>query len=126
MCLFSAMFGGTRGLISGSNMFSALTMLVVVTEYTDNLTEALTVAMLAGLMQIAFGTLRLGRYISYTPSTLLSGFFTASGILLITSQISGIVGFTATGGSVISSAMALPGQLTHANYDAVPLRFLQS
>ena len=65
-------------MIGGPNIFSAITMAVVVTEYADNPAEALTAVMLAGLMQIAFGVLRWGRYISYTPSTLLSGFFTAA------------------------------------------------
>ena len=67
VCLFSAMFGGTRGLICGPNIFTTLTMAVVVAEYANNLTEALTAAMLAGLIQVAFGALRLGRYLSYMP-----------------------------------------------------------
>ena len=86
VCFFAAVFGGTRGMIGGPNMFVAVTMAVVVAEYADNLAEALTTAMLAGLIQISFGALRLGRYVSYVPNSLLSGFFTAIGILIIVSQ----------------------------------------
>ena len=106
VCLFSAIVGGTRSLICGPNIFATLTMAVVVAEYADNLAEAMTAAMLAGLIQIAFGALRLGRYISYTsytPYTLLSGFFTAVGILMITSQIPTAFGIPATDGGVVGN-----------------------
>ena len=64
--LFAAIFGGTRGLISGPNLFTTIAMGVVVTKYTNNLAEAVAVVILAGMSQIAFGLLGLGRYAAYT------------------------------------------------------------
>ena len=77
VCLFAALFGGTRGMIGGPNTFATVTTAVVVAEHTDNLAAALTTAMLAGLILVGFGVLKLGRYMSYIPYSLLSSFFTA-------------------------------------------------
>lgn len=41
VCLFAAVFGGTRGMIGGPNLFVAVAMSIVVAEYADNLSEAL-------------------------------------------------------------------------------------
>ena len=85
--LFSAIFGGTRGLIVGPNIFAVIAMAIIVTKYTTTIGEALTAAMLAGVIQIILGMLKFGRYMSYMPYSLLAGFFTAAGILLILTQI---------------------------------------
>ena len=85
-------------MIAGPNTFATVTTAVVVAEYTDNLTAALTTAMLAGLILVAFGVLRLGRYVSYVPYSLLSGFFTALGILIMVTQILPALGAPQVGG----------------------------
>ena len=67
-------------MISGPNLFVTISMAVVVSEYATSIAAAATAGILAGLMLIAFGLLGFGRYVSYIPYSLLSGFFTASGI----------------------------------------------
>ena len=119
VCFFAAVFGGTRGMIGGPNMFVAVTMAVVVAEYADNLAEALTTAMLAGLIQVSFGALRLGRYVSYVPYSLLSGFFTAIGILIIVSQTLPALGAPLVSGGVVGSVRAWPEAVTNVNFHAV-------
>jgi MFS superfamily sulfate permease-like transporter len=46
----------------------------IVAGHTGNLAEAFTIVTLGGLPTIAFGMLRLGRYIDYTPISVVSGF----------------------------------------------------
>ena len=117
---FAAIFGGTRGLISGPNILVTLTMAVVVAEYATSLTEAITVGILAGVIQIAFGLLRLGRYVAYIPFSLTSGFFTGFGVLFLIKQ--GLLGLGASpGGSAIDSIRAWPAAIRDANIDALAL-----
>ena len=119
VCLFAAVFGGTRGMIAGPNTFATVTTAVVVAEYTDNLTAALTTAMLAGLILVAFGVLRLGRYVSYVPYSLLSGFFTALGILIMVTQILPALGAPQVGGGVMGSIRAWPDAVLNVNLHAL-------
>ena len=117
---FAGIFGGTRGLISGPNIMVTLVMAVVVAEYATSIEEAVTVGILAGLIQIAFGLLGLGRYALYLPFSLTSGFFTGFGILLLIKQ-----GLMALGsspvGSVTENIRAWSSAITDVNYYALAL-----
>lgn len=62
--IFATVVGGTRGIVYGLNVPVAVTMSVVVAEYADSLTQAATIGILAGLIQMIFGLLGLGRYVS--------------------------------------------------------------
>ena len=116
--LFGALFGGTRGMISGPNILVTLTMAAVVSQYADSLAEAAVAAVLAGLIQMGFGALRLGRYVSYIPYSLVAGFFTAFGILLIIKQ--GLLALGASaGGAALDSIRALPDAARDANLEAL-------
>ena len=119
--IFASLFGGTRGLVYGPQVAVAVTMSVVVAEYAGSLAEAATIGILAGLMQIAFGLLGLGRYTSYIPSSLTSGFLTAFGILVITKQMFFALGGVPLRGSVMENVAALPGAFAAANPSAVAL-----
>ena len=121
VAFFTAVFGGTRGLISGPGVFSAVAMSIVVAEYTSTIAEALTVAMLSGLIQVAFGILGLGRYVSYLPYSVFSGFFTAAGILLIAMQILPALGSPPVGGGVMENIGAWPEAVANVNLHAVAL-----
>ena len=119
VCLCAAVFGGTRGMIGGPNTFATVTTAVVVAEYTDNLAAALTTAMLAGLILVGFGVLRLGRYMSYIPYSLLSSFFTALGILIMVTQTLPALGAPQVGGGVMGSVRAWPEAVANVNLHAL-------
>ena len=121
VCLFAALFGRTRGLISGPNLLAAVAMAVVITEYTTTLAEAVTVVILVGIIQMGFGVLRFGRYVSYTPYSLLSGIFTGAGILLIVMQGLPGMGGRAVDGGVIDQIKAWPAGIATVNTDALAL-----
>ena len=104
--LFAALFGGTRGIIYGPNIFIAIPMAVVVAEYATSMAEAASAGILAGIIQIVFGLLGLGRYVAYIPYSLSSGFFTAFGILIIVKQSLAALGSSTDGGSVVGTVRA--------------------
>ena len=79
---FAAVFGGTKSQISGPTGPMAVAMAVIVTIHAETFQEAFTIAVMAGLIQILLGVLRIGRFVSYTPYSVISGFMSGIGIIL--------------------------------------------
>ena len=119
--IFASLFGGTRGLVYGPNTSVTIVMGVVVAEYADNLAEAATIGILAGVIQLVFGLLGLGRYAAYIPASLVSGFFTAFGILVIIKQVFPALGITTPPGGVTENIAALPEAVINVNFEALAL-----
>ena len=116
----AAVTGGTRAFISGPNVFVAVVMGPVVADY--GLEGAFTAALLAGLFLVAFGVLRLGRFITYIPHSLLSGFFTAAGILLIATQVLPALGLPTAPGGIVGNAGEWLG--ASVNYEALAIAII--
>ncbi len=121
IALFAAVFGGTPGMVSGPTAPMVVAMAVIVTHSADNLAEAFTIVMLTGLFQIAFGLCRLGRFIAYTPHSVISGFMTGIGFIIISIQLMPILGMPAPGGGAIGSIINFPSAIPNANLHAVLL-----
>ena len=117
---FAAVFGGTPSQISGPTGPMTVAMAVVVTQYTQgDPVEAFTVVMLGGLLQIALGFLRIGRFVSYTPYSVISGFMTGIGMIIIIIQVLPFLGIKPVPGGPVSVISAWPGLLGSFNTDAV-------
>ena len=84
---FAAIFGGTPSQISGPTGPMTIAMAVVVTQHADTLEEAFTIVMLAGVLQIALGAIRIGSLVSYTPYSVISGFMSGIGIIIMVIQV---------------------------------------
>ena len=119
--IFASVFGGTRGIVYGPNIPVAVAMSVVVAEYADSLTQAATIGILAGLIQMIFGLLGLGRYASYIPSSLISGFFAAFGTLIIVKQVFFALGGSPPPGSIIENITTWPEAVRSVNFEALAL-----
>ena len=119
--LFVAIFGGTRGMLGGPNVSVTVIMAVVVADYADSVAQAATIGILAGLIQMGFGLLRLGRHASYIPASLLSGFLTAIGILVIIKQFVTVFGGTAPEGGIITIIASWPEAVRGVNVEALVL-----
>ncbi|NEO97181.1 MAG: SulP family inorganic anion transporter [Symploca sp. SIO2E9] len=110
---FAALFGGTPSQISGPTgpmtvvMTSVFTALITKNPETG-LAMGFTVVMLGGLFQILFGVLRLGKYITLMPYTVISGFMSGIGVIIIIIEIAPLLGHQ-TYGSVVESLRELPG-----------------
>ena len=98
---FAALFGGTNTQISGPTApMTAVSMMViagVIASFDGNISQALptilTVFLLAGVLQIVLGLLGIGRYVSYIPAPVISGFMTAIGVIILITQILPAVGY---------------------------------
>jgi len=120
---FAALFGGTPSQISGptgpmtvvmGTVFAAITA----TNPENGIAMAFTIVMLGGLFQILFGILRLGKYITLMPYTVISGFMSGIGIIIILIELGPFLGHP-NSASVIESIRTLPGYIQTANPVAV-------
>ncbi|OKH16911.1 SulP family inorganic anion transporter [[Limnothrix rosea] IAM M-220] len=115
---FAALFGGTPPQISGPTgpmTVVIATIFAAVASSGDpqaGVAIAFTVIMLGGLFQIVLGALRLGKYITLIPYTVISGFMSGIGIIIILIQVAPLLGFPSDA-SIIHSAQMIPYEVTH-------------
>lgn len=127
---FAALFGGTPSQISGPTGPMTVVMATVFTSLSavaDNqeavLAIAFTVVVLGGIFQILFGLLRLGVYITLMPYTVISGFMSGVGVIIIIIEIGPLLGHR-TSANVIESVQGIPGFLSDINPAALGLGLL--
>ncbi|BBD53023.1 bicarbonate transporter BicA [Planktothrix agardhii] len=118
--LFAALFGGTPTLISEPTGPMTVVMTTIVASFMakdpDNgLAMAFTVVMIAGLFQIVFGVFKLGKYITLMPYSVISGFMSGIGIILIILQIPPFLGQATPKGGVLGTIQNIPQLLTNIN-----------
>lgn len=111
--LFAALFGGSSTLISEPTGPMTVIMTAVLTSMMARYPEtgiamAFTVVMMAGAFQILLGTLKLGKYVTLMPYSVISGFMSGIGVILILLQISPLLGHAAPPGGVLGTIQALP------------------
>jgi SulP family sulfate permease len=123
---FAALFGGTPTLISEPTGPMTVVMTAVITSIMaanpeGGMALAFTTVMLAGLFQIIFGLLKLGRYVTMMPYTVISGFMSGIGFVLIILQLPVLLGYPTPGGGVLGSLQSLPEFLAGFNPDELLL-----
>lgn len=124
---FAALFGGTPSQISGptgpmtvviATVFSGLA-----TNSEDGIAVAFTVIMLGGIFQILFGVMRLGKYITLMPYTVISGFMSGIGVIIILLQVGPFLGHPASA-NVVESVTNFPAFFTNIDPAAAGLGIL--
>ena len=118
---FAAIFGGTRSQISGPTGPMAVVMAVIVAAHADNLAGAFTIVILAGVIQILLGVLRIGRFVAFTPYSVISGFMSGIGIIIILLQILPFLGHSVATGGPVGSVRALPSAIADVNLSALAI-----
>ena len=116
---FAAVFGGTRSLISGPTGSMTVAMAAIVAAHAENIGEAFTIVILAGLIQIMFGLLRIGRFVTYTPYSVISGFMTGVGVIIIVGQSLPFLGAPAVPGGTITTLLNFVDILDHFQISAL-------
>ncbi|TGA70667.1 SulP family inorganic anion transporter [Aliivibrio fischeri] len=116
--LFASLFGGSSTLISEPTGPMTVIMTAVLTSMVAKYPETgmamtFTVVMMAGAFQILLGTLKLGKYITLMPYSVISGFMSGIGVILIILQLSPLLGHAAPPGGVIGTLSALPDTLSN-------------
>lgn len=115
---FASLFGGTPAQVSGPTGPMTVVAATVFTQFAGNLSMAFTVVMLAGVLQILFGRLKLGRYINLVPYPVISGFMSGIGFIIIFMQLDPLLGHPAPR-DVVNALTVLPSYLLHPRVDAV-------
>ncbi|MGF1458420.1 MAG: SulP family inorganic anion transporter [Leptolyngbyaceae cyanobacterium] len=115
---FAALFGGTPTLISEPTGPMTVVMTAVIANLTasnpeNGMAMAFTVVMMAGVFQIIFGALRLGKYVTMMPYTVISGFMSGIGIILIILQTAPFLGQASPAGGVVGTLRSLPELLAN-------------
>jgi len=121
--LFAALFGGTPSQISGPTGPMTIVMASVFTQFGGQPGVAFTVVMLAGIFQILFGYLRLGRYVNLMPYPVISGFMTGIGCILIIMELDPLLGYP-TPHNVLNALTVLPGYVAELNPAALGIGML--
>ncbi len=118
---FASLFWGTRALISGPTGPMAVAMAVVVGSYAENLTEAFTIVIMAGVIQIILGVVKMGRYVAYTPYSVISGFTSGVGVIIVLLQVLPFLGASSPGGGTVGAIRAMPATLGEVNFHALAI-----
>jgi len=119
-----AIFGTSRTLSVGPVAIASLMTAVALgkvaeTGSSDYVSAAVLLAFLSGGFLIALGVLRLGFLANFLSHTVVSGFITASGILIALSQMKHIVGVKAQGDTFFELLISLLQHLPDVNYYAL-------
>ena len=115
--LFASLLWGTRALISGPTG----PMAVVVGSYAENLVEAFTIVIMAGVIQIILGVVKMGRYVAYTPYSVISGFTSGVGVIIVLLQVLPFLGASSPGGGTVGAIRAMPAALGEVNVHALAI-----
>ncbi|ASF91022.1 SulP family inorganic anion transporter [Vibrio anguillarum] len=127
--LFAALFGGSSTLISEPTGPMTVIMTAILTNMVSRYPEtglavSFTVVMMAGAFQIVLGTLKLGKYITLMPYSVISGFMSGIGVILIILQLSPLLGQAAPAGGVMGTLTALPEIISQMKFSELFLGLL--
>ena len=111
--LFAALFGGSPCLISEPTgpmtvVFTAVIATLIASDPVDGMAMAFTVVIMAGMFQILFGVMRLGKYVTLMPYSVISGFMSGIGIILIILQFAPFMGQATPSGGVFGVLSNVP------------------
>lgn len=126
---FAALFGGSTSLISEPTGPMTVIMTAVLTSIMAKYPEtgmamSFTVVMMAGAFQVLLGTLKLGKYVTLMPYSVISGFMSGIGVILILLQLSPLLGHAAPPGGVIGTLSELPNTIANMKFNELFLGLL--
>jgi len=119
--LLYAVFGTSRSLAVGPVAVVSLMTASAIGEVAQQGTAgyavaALTLAFLSGSILVLMGLFRLGFLANFLSHPVVSGFITASGLLIATSQLKHVLGVPSEGHDLISMLIGLVGNLTQVHF----------
>ena len=94
--IIGSLLGSFPFLITGPTNPTALVTASVLLKFSsrpDFLEYVLVLAIIAGIMKILFGILKLGTLAKYISNSVMVGFLTGVGVLIISSQAGSLLGF---------------------------------
>jgi sulfate permease, SulP family len=121
-----AIFGTSRALAVGPVAVVSLLTATAVGQIAAQgtvgyITAALTLAFLSGGFLVLLGIFRLGFLANFLSHPVISGFITASGILIAMSQLKYLLGINAGGDTVLEMGHSILAQVDGINWIAIVL-----
>ncbi|WP_320675284.1 SulP family inorganic anion transporter [Prochlorococcus sp. MIT 1341] len=109
----AALFGGTPSQVSGPTGPMSVTVAGVVASLAsvgvsrdlaagEILPLVMAAVVIGGLFQVLFGILKLGKYITLVPYSVVSGFMSGIGVIILALQLGPLIGITTRGGVIDS------------------------
>lgn len=112
---FAALFGGTSTQISGPTGPMSVIFAAAIVAFPGNVSAILAVVLLAGILQILFGYLKVGMFVRYMPYPVISGFMSGIGIIIILIQLHPLLGASSVS-SPLEAVLKLPATILNTNY----------
>ncbi len=120
--MLAALLGGSKTQISGPTAPLSVAMAVVFVDYADGeLSKALAIVAMAGIIQVLLGALRLGTFVAYTPYAVVSGFTSAVGLIIIIVQVLPFFGTEVALGGALKSLREWPDAVANVDPSALTL-----
>ena len=120
--MLAALLGGSKTQISGPTAPLSVAMAVVFVDYAGgDLTKALAIVAMAGIIQVLLGALRLGSFVAYTPYAVVSGFTSAVGLIIIVVQVLPFFGTDVALGGALKSLREWPDAIANIDPSALTL-----
>jgi sulfate permease, SulP family len=116
---FAALFGGTDSQVSGPTGPMVVVFAGVFASLSGDPALVFAAVVLAGLLQILFGILKLGQYIRLVPYPVISGFMSGIGCIIIALQLARLFGHEPEGGGTIPALMAVPAAVMDPHFAAL-------
>ncbi|MGM0824097.1 MAG: SulP family inorganic anion transporter [Pseudomonadota bacterium] len=118
--LVYTLFGTSRTLAVGpvaiiALMTGAALSSVAAPGSESYLQAALVLSLLSGLMLVAMGLLKMGFFSNFLSHPVISGFLTASGILIAVSQLGSLLGIESSGFTLVERLVSLTPNLSDVN-----------
>jgi carbonic anhydrase len=106
-----ALFGGTRLAVSGPAAAMAILVGTIVTDL--GLAALLVIGVGCGVLQIATGVFRLGRFVRLVPLPVIEGFTAGIGAIILIGQLPRALGLPAPPASHVFDVVTHIGELLH-------------
>ncbi|AQU82489.1 MAG: sulfate permease [Halomonas sp.] len=118
--LLYTLFGTSKALAVGPVAIIALmtgaALSSVATPGSDAyLQAALVLSLLSGVILVVMGALKMGFFSNFLSHPVISGFLTASGILIAASQLGSLLGISSSGFTLVERLMTLAPNLSAVN-----------
>ena len=119
--IVAAVFGGSNVQVSGPT--GAMTVVLVPLVARHGPEAVVVVGVLAGILIVAAGVLRVGRALAYMPWPVIEGFTLGIAVIIFLQQVPAALGVEAPEGekTVLVAAEAVGGALSHGSLAAVGL-----
>lgn len=113
--IFVGLFGGSNVAVSGPTGPKTVQLAAVMQNYRlpdggPDLVFAFGIVALSGIIMIAIALLRVGKFIYYTPYSVVSGFMCGIGVIIIAIQINPFLGLP-TLSSITGALTAIPSSV---------------